>query len=148
MRSPYFSLPSKLPRTGFSLGDPARFRSLAAGELENYPTLMTSLNPTWAMKRRDVAAIKPLVRNERQYRRLCVLPDFLTRPTGIPGMQPSLPIPVETLAPPKLVRVKSTVCDFVQCYYATDTAKVQAAASGRHWSLAMRPSRSQMVRSK
>ena len=102
MRSPYFNLPSKLPRTGFSLGDPARFRSLAAGELENYPTLMTSLNPTWAMKRRDVAAIKPLVRNERQYRRLCVLPDFLTRPTGIPGMQPSLPIPVETLAPPKI----------------------------------------------
>ena len=132
MRSPYFSLPSKLPRTGFSLGDPARFRSLAAGELENYPTLMTSLNPTWAMKRRDVAAIKPLVRNERQYRRLCVLPDFLTRPTGIPGMQPSLPIPVETLAPPKLVRVKSTVCYFVQRYYATAAAKVQAAARGRN----------------
>jgi len=109
------------------LGDPARFRSLAAGELENYPTLMTSLNPTWAMKRRDVAAIKPLVRNERQYRRLCVLPDFLTRPTGIPGMQPSLPIPVETLAPPKMARVKSTVCDFVHRYYATDAAKVQAA---------------------
>jgi hypothetical protein len=58
------------------LGDPARFRSLVAGELENYPTLMTSLNPTWAMKRRDVATIKPLVRNERQYRRLCVCQIF------------------------------------------------------------------------
>lgn len=114
------------------MGDPAKFRSLAAGELENYPTLMTSLNPTWAMKRRDVAAIKPLVRNERQCRRLYVLPDFLTRPTGIPGMQLSLPIPVETLAPPKLRSVKSTIYDVVKMYYATDVSKVQAAVIGRN----------------
>ena len=48
---------------------------------------------------RDVTAIKLLMRNERQYRRLYVL-GFVTEPAHS-GMQPALPIPVETLAPPK-----------------------------------------------
>jgi hypothetical protein len=39
-----------------------------------------------------------LLRNERQYRRLYVL-GFVTEPAHS-GMQPALPIPVETLAPP------------------------------------------------
>jgi len=47
---------------------------------------------------RDVTAIKLLMRNERQYRRLYVL-GFVTEPAHS-GMQPALPIPVETLAPP------------------------------------------------
>ena len=47
---------------------------------------------------RDVAAIKLLMRNERQYRRLYEL-GFFTEPAHS-GMQPALPIPVETLAPP------------------------------------------------
>ena len=47
---------------------------------------------------RDVATIKLLVRNERQYRRLYVL-GFVTEPAHS-GMQPALPIPVETFAPP------------------------------------------------
>jgi len=46
----------------------------------------------------DVTAIKRPVRNERQYRRLYEL-GFLTEPAHS-GMQPALPIPVETLAPP------------------------------------------------
>ena len=46
----------------------------------------------------DVTAIKLPVRNERQCRRLLVL-GFLTEPAHS-GMQPALPIPVETLAPP------------------------------------------------
>ncbi len=47
---------------------------------------------------RDVTAIKLLMRNERQYRRLYVL-GFVTEPAHS-GMQPALPIPVETFAPP------------------------------------------------
>ena len=46
----------------------------------------------------DVTAIKLPVRNERQCRRLLVL-GFLSEPAHS-GMQPALPIPVETLAPP------------------------------------------------
>ena len=49
-------------------------------------------------KPEDVAAIKLLMRNERQYRRLYEL-GFFTEPAHS-GMQPALPIPVETLAPP------------------------------------------------
>ena len=47
---------------------------------------------------RDVTAIKLLMRNERQYRRLYVL-GFLSEPAHS-GMQPALPITVETFAPP------------------------------------------------
>jgi hypothetical protein len=46
----------------------------------------------------DETAIKLPVRNERQCRRLLVL-GFLSEPAHS-GMQPALPIPVETLAPP------------------------------------------------
>ena len=46
----------------------------------------------------DETAIKLPVRNERQSRRLLVL-GFVTEPAHS-GMQPALPIPVETLAPP------------------------------------------------
>jgi len=46
----------------------------------------------------DVTAIKRPVRNERRCRRLYEL-GFLTEPAHS-GMQPALPIPVETLAPP------------------------------------------------
>ena len=53
-------------------------------------------------EQRDVTAIKLLMRNERQYRRLYVL-GFVTEPAHS-GMQPALPIPVETLAPP-LIRL-------------------------------------------
>lgn len=49
-------------------------------------------------EQRDVTAIKLLMRNERQYRRLYVL-GFVTEPAHS-GMQPAFPIPVETLAPP------------------------------------------------
>ena len=47
---------------------------------------------------RDVTATKLLMRNERQYRRLYVL-GLVTEPAHS-GMQPVLPIPVETFAPP------------------------------------------------
>ena len=50
----------------------------------------------------DETAIKLPVRNERQCRRLLVL-GFLSEPAHS-GMQPALPIPVETLAPP-LIRL-------------------------------------------
>ena len=49
-------------------------------------------------EQRDVTAIKLLMRNERQYRRLYVL-GLVTEPAHS-GMQPALPILVETFAPP------------------------------------------------
>ena len=49
-------------------------------------------------EQKDVTAIKLLMRNERQYRRLYVL-GLVTEPAHS-GMQPALPIPVETLPPP------------------------------------------------
>ena len=54
----------------------------------------------------DETAIKLPVRNERQCRRLLVL-GFLSEPAHS-GMQPALPIPVETLAPP----LKSVDCNW------------------------------------
>ena len=50
----------------------------------------------------DETAIKLPVRNERQCRRLLVL-GFLSEPAHS-GMQPALPIPVETFAPPLFVK--------------------------------------------
>ena len=49
-----------------------------------------------------MTTIKLPVRNERQYRRLYVL-GLLTEPAHS-GMQPVLPIPVETFAPPYILK--------------------------------------------
>ena len=76
----------------------------------------------------DVTAIKLPVRNERQSLRLLVL-GFLTEPAHS-GMQPALPIPVETFAPPYNLetsgeandakRIIRTACLATQKYHIYD----------------------------